>query len=125
MIKNIFPSGKYITVQNGTPTTPTIYNYNYGSQGTGAQAFAGQLRFSTSNQCLEIFDGNVCHQWQSSVTNVGLNERAESLLDWAQEKMKEEEKLKSLMAKHPGLKDLHEKLEVMKLMVTEQEKHGV
>lgn len=125
MIKSIFPSGKYISVQNAAPITPTIYNYNYGSQPTGAQAFSGQIRYSTSNQCLEIFDGNMWHQWHSNVANVGLNQNAERLLDWVQEKIADEEKLKLLMEKNPGLKDLYEKFEMMKVMVTEQEKHGV
>jgi hypothetical protein len=57
-----------------------------------------------------------------SSAQVGLNQEAESLLDWAREKKAEERKLKELMEQHPGLKDLHDKLEIMKILCYEEDK---
>jgi len=121
MINGIYPSGKYITVSGGNPGSLQVHNYNYGSQSSGAQSFAGEVRYNTSMSCLEIFDGTTWRQWASSMANVGLSPKAEELLDWAEKKMREEKQLEQLMKKHPGLKDAHERLEIMKTLVMEQE----
>jgi hypothetical protein len=125
MIKSIFQSGKYLQVHNGNPATPNIYTtYSYGGQPEGSQSFAGQVRYSTNSQCLEIFDGTTWKQWYANATNVGLSPEAENIIDWAKQKMIKEQQLQSLMEKHPGLKDAYEKLEIMKVLVTEQEKQN-
>ena len=84
-------------------------------------AFTGQVRYNTSNQCLEVFDGNMWQQWSSGMANIGLTADAERILYWAQKKMSEELELKTRMEKHPGLKDAWERFKVMDALTLEEE----
>jgi hypothetical protein len=43
-------------------------------------------------------------------------------IEWAHNKMQEEKKLKEMMDRHPGLKDLYDKFEMMKILCIEEEK---
>jgi hypothetical protein len=124
MIRGIYQGGKYITVDGGTPSTPSIYNNYNSGQGSGPQSFAGQVRYNTSTQNMEVFDGNSWVTWASSVASVKLTSDAERLLDWAQKKMFEEMDLEARMEKHPGLKDAYEKFRIMDILTLE-EKHDV
>ena len=100
MIKYIASSGKYTTVIGG-PATNYINNYS-GAQGVG------NLRFNTANQNMEVYDGNGWITLQMGHVNVGLNSRAEDLLDWAEKKMTEELELEVLANSNPTIKDLME-----------------
>jgi hypothetical protein len=42
-------------------------------------------------------------------------------MDWSIKKMEEESRLQSLMARHPGLKELNDKFEMMKVLCQQQE----
>ncbi len=125
MISGIYNSGKYVQVQNGTPARPSLYNNNHGGQSNGPQVFTGQIRYNTSNQCIEVFDGSMWQQWNTSVANVGLTVEAEQILDWAKKKMLEELNLMIRMEQHPGLKDAWEKFKIMDaLTLEESQDHG-
>jgi len=100
MIKNISSSGKYINVI-GESVANYINNYP-GAQGVG------NLRFNTTNQTMEVYDGNGWILLQMGHVNVGLNSRAEDLLDWAEKKMTEEFELEALANSNPTIKDLME-----------------
>ncbi len=113
MIDSIHGSGKYMQVMGGHAST---YINNYG----GLQN-VGNIRFNTSSQRMEVYDGNNWMPINMSSVQVGLNQEAESLLDWAREKKAEEQKLKVLMEQHPGLKELRDQFEMMKLLCQEQE----
>jgi hypothetical protein len=52
---------------------------------------------------------------------VGLSDEAESLLDWARQKRDDEIVMQSLMAKHPGLREAYERLEIMKALTLQEE----
>lgn len=80
------------------------------------------MRYNTSNQTMEVFDGNQWIMLNAGSASVGLTGEAESLLDWAKHKRDEEFKLKSLMEKHPGLKEAYERLEIMKALTLEEDK---
>lgn len=121
MISGVYSHSKYVTITGGNPGLPQIYSYNSGSQCSGAQSFAGEIRFNTSMQCLEIFDGSAWRPWAASSANVALSARAEQLLDWAERKMQQEQHLQELMDKHPGLREAQERLDIMKTLVLEQE----
>lgn len=121
MISGIYQAGRYVQVSGGTPSRPSIYNNSHSAQSAGSQAFTGQVRYNTSNQCLEVFDGNMWHQWSSSMANIGLTPDAERILDWAQKKMFEEAELKTRMERHPGLKDAFEKFKIMDALTLEEE----
>ena len=82
MIKSITPSGRYITV-SGSNANTYVNGYS-GAQGVG------NMRYNTSTQNMEVFDGNSWMTLSMDYTRVGLNSEAESLLDWARKKRDEE-----------------------------------
>lgn len=98
MIKTIVPSGRYIQVTNTTSST-YVNGYN-GLQGVG------NMRYNTSSQNMEVFDGNNWIMINMAIPSVGLTSDAESLLDWARQKRIEELELESLAKEHPSIKDL-------------------
>jgi hypothetical protein len=114
MIKDIFPSGRYVHVAGGA--AGTYVNGYSGLQGVG------NMRYNTTNQVMEVFDGNQWIMLNAGSASVGLTSEAELLLDWAKQKRDEEFKLKSLMEKHPGLKEAYERLEIMKALTLEEDK---
>lgn len=97
MIKGIMQGGRYITVTGGSPGSNYVNNYS-GAQGIG------NMRFNTSNQNVEVWDGNTWITLQSSYATVQLDEDAIRLLDWAKRKMVEEEAILSLPNDHPAIK---------------------
>ena len=97
MIKGIDIGGRYITVSGGTPGSNYINNYS-GAQGIG------NMRFNTTNQNIEIWNGNTWITMQSSYATVQLDVEAISLLDWAKEKRAEEWKIKELIKTNPAVK---------------------
>ena len=84
---------------------------------------AGMVRYNSSSQNLEVYDGNAWLTLSGSA-DVGLSPEAQQVMDWAYKKMKEDEELEVLMEKHPGLRDLHEKFTVMKALVAEGHKNS-
>ena len=98
MIKSITPIGRYITVTNSTSST--YVNGYGGSQGVG------NMRYNTSSQNMEVFDGNNWVTLNMAMPSIGLNADAESLLDWARQKRNEELELQALAQEHPSIKDL-------------------
>lgn len=112
MIKNIHSSTNHIQISQGYSNAPPI--------SPGAQS-AGMLRYNTNSNCIEVYNGQA---WFSIETNADilLSPVAQQALDWSIKKMKEEEQLQSLMSRHPGLKDLNDKFEIMKVLCQEEEK---
>jgi len=100
MIKNISSSGKYINVI-GESVANYINNYS-GAQGVG------NIRFNTTNQTMEVYDGMAWITLQMGHVNVGLNAEAESLLDWAKKKRDEELELATLAETNTTIRDLLE-----------------
>ena len=98
MIKRIIPVGRYIQV-NDTYSS-TYINGHSGLQGVG------NMRYNTSTQNTEVFDGNNWVILNMSTPSIGLNSDAESLLDWAREKRNEELELETLAKEHPSINDL-------------------
>ena len=82
MLKGISSSGKYMYVHGGNAST--FINNNSGLQGVG------NVRYNTSNQHFEVWDGNSWIKISMDYAQVGLNPEAESLLDWASKKRDEE-----------------------------------
>lgn len=113
MIKDIMQAGRYMQVSSGSAST--YVNGYSGLQGVG------NMRYNTSNQTMEVFDGNNWVVLNMGYASVGLTPEAEVLLDWAKQKRDEEFKLQSLIDKHPGLKEAYERLEIMKALCLEEE----
>jgi len=103
MLKDITASGRYVTVTSGASST-YINGYS-GLQGVG------NMRYNTSNQNIEVFDGNQWIQLNMGYASVGLNGEAESLLDWARKKRDEELEIQVLAEKHPAVKAALEAVE--------------
>ena len=106
MIKNITPIGRYVTVSGGT--SGTYVNGYSGAQGVG------NMRFNTSTQNMEVFDGSSWITLNMDYASVGLNGDAESLLDWAREKRNEEMKWYSLASSNEAVRIALEQLEQAK-----------
>ncbi len=96
MLKGLSPSGKYMYVHGGH--TSTYVNGFSGAQGVG------NMRFNTTNQCIEVFDGTSWIMLNMDYASVGLNGEAESLLDWAKQKRDEEMAWKELAEKNQAVK---------------------
>lgn len=88
MIKNIHIRGKYMQVIGGSAST-YINNYG-GSQGVG------NLRFNTSSQNMEVYDGNNWTLLNMPDATVGLTVDAEEALDWVRQQMEEEKRITEL-----------------------------
>jgi hypothetical protein len=121
MIKYITSTGKYMNVVGG-PATNYINNYS-GAQGLG------NMRFNTSNQNIEVYDGNSWMTLNMGHATVGLNHRAEELLDWAEKKRQEELELQALVETNTTISDLvnqikekQEQIRIVKTLIKEEEK---
>lgn len=76
----------------------TYINNHSGSQGVG------NVRYNTSSQNLEVWDGNNWILIAMDYAQVGLNPEAESLLDWARKKRDEEMAWESLAKDNQAVK---------------------
>lgn len=103
MIKGINPQGKYITVVNGSSS-------NYINNYSGAQG-VGNVRYNTTNQNMEVFDGNSWQMLNMNFASVGLNNEAESLLDWARQERDRQYKRDQLIKDNPALQKAWEAIE--------------
>jgi hypothetical protein len=106
MIKDIILSGRYMTV-SGSGVSTYVNGYS-GLQGVG------NMRFNTTTQNMEVFDGNSWIQINMGIASVGLNGEAESLLDWAREKRNEELAWKTLAKDNQAVKIALDNLEQAK-----------
>ena len=118
MIKSINGGGDYLMVSNGGPVSQYFNNFS------GALN-VGQLRWNPNNQNMEVYDGNSWVMMNTNHVNIDLTTRTKDILSWAEKKMAEDQKLKDLMEKHPGLKECYEKFLVMRALVTVEEKEEV
>lgn len=112
MIKTISPGSQHITVGGGSPSLPYI---SPGAVG------AGMLRYNLNLQQLEVTDGVTWFPLNSNAT-VDLGYDTKQAVEWAHKKMQEEKRLQDLIERHPGLKDLYDKFEMMKILCNEEEK---
>ena len=126
MIKGITQQGKYTVVNSGSPSPTYAYvNTNSGNQGVG------NMRFNTSTQNFEVYDGHTWVMINSAYTSVGLTNEAESLLDWAGQKRDEEMALNALAATNHTIADLVEqkknidqKIKLVQILIKEDVKVG-
>jgi hypothetical protein len=103
MIKGINTQGRYMQVQGGTAT-------NYINNYSGAQG-VGNMRYNTTNQNMEVYDGNSWQMLQMGYATVGLNYEAESLLDWARQERDRQMKREHLIENNPALQKAYEAIQ--------------
>lgn len=102
MIKTIYTSGRYIQVMGSE--AHTYLNHYAGAQGIG------NMRFNTTSQNFEVFDGNGWCTIAMSNANIGLSGIAEEAIDWVRKQMEEEKRLTALAEDHPAVKAALENL---------------
>lgn len=113
MTSNYTSNSSYVTVGS----YPSAHVVNLG-------CLAGQLRFNTTTQNMEVFDGTRWSEFYQQVS-IGLTHVAEEAIAWAQIKMAEERELKARIERHPGLKDAWEKFQLMDLLTKEADEQSL
>lgn len=99
MIKTVNGSGRYIMVNGGMPAT-TYINTSSGYMNVG------DVRYNTNMQRLEVYDGNMWMELNTSHASVGLTPDAEYAIDWAIKKQREDMELEALAKSNPTIADL-------------------
>ena len=120
MIGNIYSSSASVVVSGG-PGSTYVNGYS-GAQGVG------NMRYNTTSQKTEVFDGTTWITLNTGSMSIGLSPDVESLLDWARRKRSEEFKMQSMAEKHPAINDLlnqiKDKEEQIKMVITLIESPG-
>lgn len=99
MIKSINSSGRHVMISGGN-TSPTYMAPNPGVMG------AGNTRYNTQSQYIEVYDGYNWSQLNMSHTTIGLTYDAECAIDWAFNKSREEAELARLAESNSTIADL-------------------
>jgi hypothetical protein len=99
MIKTVNGQGRYIMVNGGYPAT-TYINTSSGYMNVG------DVRYNTQMQRLEVYDGQMWLEINTSHASVGLTPDAEIALDWANKKRNEEMMLEQKAKDNPAIADL-------------------
>ena len=110
MINNIIGSGSVVVSGGGGPLPYVNANPNNPLQ--------GMMRVNGSN--IEVYDG---HGWivvSAGYPSVSLTGEAESILQWARNKIAEEAKMKELMKKYPALEKAQQNLDLIWNMVKDE-----
>jgi hypothetical protein len=84
---------------------------------------AGEMRYNTSNQLVEVYNGNIWQNISEHIT-INLTPDAEEAIQWATIKMQEESALKAKLEKYPTLKSAYEQFKMIEVLVYEEEKSG-
>lgn len=98
MIESVIGGSAYLNV--GSYSGSTYVNGYSGAQGVG------NIRYNTSTQKIEIFDGNNWITMNHGSATVSLSNEAIDILNWAKIKMAEDKELERLAKEHPSVKDL-------------------
>ena len=124
MIKSVNGAGRYVMVQGGFPAT-TYINTSSGYMNVG------DVRYNTSIQRLEVYDGNMWVELNTSHASVGLTPEAEMALDWAINKKREDAMLEEKAKSSPALADLlkekqkiEDQIKVIEILTKEEVKVG-
>ena len=97
MIGTIQTTGKYTAVTGG-PSGNYVNNSGLMS--------VGQLQFNTNTQQMELYNGTGWQVLNLGHYYVGLNPDAEQILDWARNKIHEEQELERLAKENVAIQDL-------------------
>ena len=99
MLKTINGMGRHMMVNGGMPAT-TYINTSSGYMNVG------DVRYNTNMQRLEVYDGNMWMELNTSHASVGLTPDAERAIDWAIRRQREDADLESLAKSNPAIADL-------------------
>jgi len=101
MIKGINTGGRYLQVTGGAAGSTYVNNY-------GGAVGVGNLRYNTTNQNMEVYDGNSWQTLSMSYATVQLTADAESLLDWARQERERQYKREALIRTNPALQKAYD-----------------
>jgi hypothetical protein len=111
-------------VNGGTPATTYI------TSGPGYMN-VGDLRFNTNTQNLEVYDGQIWRELNTSHASVGLTPEAEMAIDWATKKRNEDLALEQLAKSNTTIadlvnqkKELDDKIKMVQILMKEETKVG-
>jgi hypothetical protein len=104
MIKGINTASQYITVQGGQPSSTYVNNYS-GGQGVG------NMRYNTSTQNVEVYDGSTWIQLSMSYATVDLSYDAQQLLEWARKEQRRQMERESRIKENPALQKAYEAIQ--------------
>jgi hypothetical protein len=114
MIKSIMAMGKYLIVNGGNSAS------NYINAGSGMMG-VGDLRFNSSTQQIEFYNGQTWQMFTMSQPTVGLSGTAETAIDWALNKMEQEKEARAMAEQYPAVADalgaVHEAEQQLKTVV--------
>ena len=99
MIKTVNGMGRYMMVNGGMPAT-TYMNTSSGYMSVG------DVRYNSMMQRLEVYDGQMWLELNTSHASIGLTPEAEMALDWATTKRNEELSLEYKAKNNPAIADL-------------------
>ena len=102
----------YVTAGGIVPSMPYI-NTNMLS--------AGQLRFNPQMNRIEVYDGSIWHTMPSAHATIDLPDWVKATLDWAHQRMLDDQKMEYYCAKYPGLEKARDNFEMFKKFVKAQE----
>jgi hypothetical protein len=98
MINSIMSMCKHVIVGGGNSTS------NYINTGAGMMG-VGDLRFNTSTQQIEFYNGQSWQTFIMAQATVGLTGQAETAIDWAHRKMEEEREARAMAEQYPAVAD--------------------
>ena len=98
MINSIMSMGKHVIVGGGNSAS------NYINTGAGMMG-VGDLRFNTSIQQIEFYNGQTWQIFTMAQATVGLTSTAETAIDWAMKKMEEEKEARAMAEQYPTVAD--------------------
>jgi hypothetical protein len=98
MIKSIMSMGKHVIVGGGNSAS------NYINTGAGMMG-VGDLRFNTSTQQIEFYNGQSWQTFIMAQATVGLTGTAETAIDWALDKIQQEKEFRAMAEQYPAVAD--------------------
>ena len=98
MINSIMSMGKHVIVGGGNSAS------NYINTGAGMMG-VGDLRFNTSTQQIEFYNGQTWQIFILAQVTVGLTSTAETAIDWALDKIQQEKEARAMAEQHPAVAD--------------------
>ena len=98
MINSIMSMGKHVIVGGGNSAS------NYINTGAGMMG-VGDLRFNTSTQQIEFYNGQTWQIFIMAQATVGLTGPAETAIDWALKRMEQEKEARTMAEQYPAVAD--------------------
>lgn len=103
-----------ITTGPGIRVTNSVSDYYVQPDAVGI----GMVRWNPTYTRLEMWNGNT---WVALASHhVELDPGVIEILGWARSRMEQDRRLAELCEKHPGLKEAHDRLEIMQQLVRQE-----